>query len=139
MIAQSRRDTTEMHQQAFIERLDEKMAALLVRIEQSEAYRLVAAPDTHPRLVAGIIQQILLEVFSYGPHVTEATFTAIGRLPKNRPDLMKAMIRHDLSEVDHGEMALKDFINFGSPAGMPNGSSLPVSETVSRVGTRALK
>ena len=50
---------------------------------------------------------------TYGPHVTEATFTAIGRLPKTRPDLMKPMILHDLSEVDHGEMALKDFIKLG--------------------------
>lgn len=62
---------------------------------------------------AGANEHTFLEVFSYGPHVTEATFTAIGRLPKNRPDLMRPMILRDLSEVDHGEMALRDFIRLG--------------------------
>jgi hypothetical protein len=98
---------------SFTDGLEQKMRALLTEIEQSEVYRLIAAPDTHPTLVAAIVKYILLEVFSYGPHVTEATFTAIGRLPKNRPDLMKPMILHDLSEVDHGEMALRDFIKLG--------------------------
>jgi len=93
--------------------LDEKVDALLSSVEKSDVYRLVAAPETDPRLVALIVKYILLEVFSYGPHVTEATFTAIGRFPKDRPDLMRPLILHDLSEVDHGEMALMDFIKLG--------------------------
>jgi hypothetical protein len=76
-------------------------------------YRIVASRESDVRLVVAIIKNILLEVFSYGPHVTEATFTAIGRLPKDRPDLMKPMILHDLEEVDHGEMALKDYLRLG--------------------------
>lgn len=99
--------------QRFADRLDGKMADVLAEIERSEVYRLLSDPNTDPRLVAGIIKHILLEVFSYGPHVSEATFTAVGRLPKDRPDLMKTMILHDISEVDHGEMALKDFIALG--------------------------
>ena len=102
-----------MTPEQFAENLDSKMSEVLAVIERSEVYRLVAAPDTNARLVVGIIRNILLEVFSYGPHVTEATFTAIGRLPKNRPDLMKPMILHDLEEVDHGEMALRDYLRLG--------------------------
>jgi pyrroloquinoline quinone (PQQ) biosynthesis protein C len=45
--------------------------------------------------------------------VTEATFTAIGRFPKTRPDLMKPCVLHDIEEADHGEMALKDYIKLG--------------------------
>ncbi len=97
----------------FAEQLDHKLDDLLKTVEDSEVYRLVSSPETDPRLVALIVKYILLEVFSYGPHVTEATFTAIGRFPKNRPDLMKPLILHDLSEVDHGEMALRDFIKLG--------------------------
>ena len=82
-------------------------------VEDSEVYRVASAPETDARTVTTIIKYILLEVFSYGPHVTEATFTAIGRFPKNRPDLMKPMIIHDLSEVDHGEMALRDYLRLG--------------------------
>jgi hypothetical protein len=70
-------------------------------------------PSADARTVACILKYILMEVFSYGPHVTEATFTAIGRFPKNRPELMKPMILHDLSEVDHGEMALRDYLKLG--------------------------
>jgi hypothetical protein len=110
---QSRRKKIDDAALAFADRLDAKMAALLAEIEQSEVARLMADPASDPRLVATIIKYVMLEVFSYGPHVTEATFTAIGRLPKNRPDLMKRMISHDLSEVDHGEMALRDFIKLG--------------------------
>lgn len=97
----------------FVANLDQKVNALLSEVERSEVYRLVASKDTDPRLVALIVKYILLEVFSYGPHVTEATFTAIGRFPKTRPDLMKPLVLHDLSEVDHGEMALVDFVKLG--------------------------
>ncbi|WP_266368039.1 iron-containing redox enzyme family protein [Tellurirhabdus rosea] len=98
---------------AFVQKLDRKMEAVLAEVEQSELYQMIADPDTDARLVALIVKYILLEVFSYGPHVTEATFMAISRLPKNRPDLMKPLILHDLSEVDHGEMALRDFVRLG--------------------------
>lgn len=93
--------------------LDRKIDALMERVRECETYRIVANPDSDKTLVVTLIKNILLEVFSYGPHVTEATFTAISRIPKDRPDLMKPMILHDLEEVDHGEMALKDFIKLG--------------------------
>lgn len=96
-----------------VARLQRKLVALLTQIEQSETYRLVAAPETSSQVTVAIIRNILLEVFSYGPHVTEATFTAIGRMPKDRPDLMRPMVLHDLSEVNHGELALQDYIRLG--------------------------
>jgi hypothetical protein len=89
------------------------MNAMLSKIEASAIYKSVFEPSANPRYVATVIKYILLEVFSYGPHVTEATFMAIGRVPKNRPDLIQVMINHDVEEVDHGEMALKDFIKLG--------------------------
>ena len=108
-----RAESFSAHAVQFAASLDNKVDDLLKSVEGSEVYRLVASKDTDPRLVALIVKYILLEVFSYGPHVTEATFTAIGRFPKDRPDLMRPLILHDLSEVDHGEMALKDFIKLG--------------------------
>ena len=96
--------------------LDHKLKRHLARIEESEAYRLVADPESDSELVLAFVRHALLEVFSYGPHVTEATFTAIGRFPKDRPDLMWPLIKHDLVEVNHGEMALKDFVRLGGDA-----------------------
>lgn len=71
------------------------------------------APDADPRYIATVIKHVLLEVFSYGPHVTEATFTAIGRLPKTEVKFMEKLALHDVEEADHGEMALKDAIKLG--------------------------
>jgi hypothetical protein len=98
---------------SFVDRMDDRVNGLLKRIESSDPYRRVFDPDADPRLVQSVVKYVLLEVFSYGPHVTEATFTAIGRMPKTHPDLMKIMVRHDLDEVDHGEMALADFVRLG--------------------------
>lgn len=98
---------------SFADRMEAKLGRFLGRIEASEPYRRVFDPDADPRVVLAVVKYVLLEVFSYGPHVTEATFTAVGRMPKTRPDLMKVMIRHDLEEVDHGEMALVDFVKLG--------------------------
>jgi hypothetical protein len=100
----------------FADLLDARLEAVIRQVEASEVYRLVFDPEADPRLVAAVVKNVLLEVYSYGAQVTEATFTAIGRLPKDRPDLMKPMILHDLEEVDHGEMALKDFIRLGGDA-----------------------
>jgi hypothetical protein len=101
----------------FADHLDGKVRAVLAAVAQSEVYRIMADPASDPRLVASILKYALLEVFSYGPHITEATFTAISRLPKDRPDLMRPMLLHDLEEVNHGEMALVDFVKLGGDEG----------------------
>lgn len=93
--------------------LDARMKSVLEKIENTQTYSLISDYRTNDKLVLLIVKNILLEVFSYGPHITEATFTAIGRFPKNRPDLIKPLIEHDVSEVNHGEMALKDFVKLG--------------------------
>ena len=93
--------------------MESKLRTALDLAIASEEWKRFAAPDTDAKFVVAVTKYVLLEVFSYGPHITEATFTSIGRLPKTRPDLMKPMVMHDLEEVDHGEMALKDFIKLG--------------------------
>ena len=98
---------------AFGDHVEQRLRASLATFFASPEWQSVAAPEADPRYVLAVTKYLLLEVFSYGPHVTEATFTSIGRLPKTRPDLMKPMIIHDLSEVDHGEMALEDFVKLG--------------------------
>jgi hypothetical protein len=102
-----------LHEEPFSARLRERMHKHFDLIKRSETYRVVTDPKTPTELVFAIIKHILLEVFSYGPHVTEATFTAVGRFPKHRPDLMRPAIEHDLEEVNHGEVALVDFVKLG--------------------------
>lgn len=97
----------------FGDHMEAKLKAALSAAMTSPQWLEFSAPEADAKFLIATTKYVLLEVFSYGPHVTEATFTAIGRLPKTRPDLMKPMIMHDLEEVDHGEMALKDFIKLG--------------------------
>ncbi len=97
----------------FVAHLRNKTAAHLEAIQQSRAYKQFTSPESDTLFVVEAVKNILLETFSYGPHVTEATFTAIGRFDKKRPDLMRKAIEHDLDEVDHGEIALADFVRYG--------------------------
>jgi hypothetical protein len=101
----------------FGDHMESRLKTTLEAVLASAEWRSMADPDAEARFVIAATKYLLLEVFSYGPHVTEATFTAISRLPKDRPDLMKPMIMHDLEEVDHGEMALKDFLKLGGDEG----------------------
>src|SRR5215475_5662680 len=99
--------------QAVVSRLEHKVQEMFAAAEHSELWRTLAHPDTPPQQVAAIIKYIMLEVFSYGPLVVEATLRAIGRMPNTRLDLMRPMTLHLLSEVGHGEMALNDFLKLG--------------------------
>ncbi len=110
------RNATTLHRAAatdFGDHLERRLRASLETFFASPEWMSIAAPDADPGYVLTLTKHLLLEGFSYGPHVTEATFSAIGRLPKGRPDLMKPMVMHDLEEVDHGEMALQDFVRLG--------------------------
>src|SRR6266567_5734696 len=84
---------------AFGDHLQSKLDNLLKHVLQSDVWRSVEAPQADPCYIRNLIKYVLLEVFSYGPHVTEATFIAIGRFPKTRPDLMKPMVLHDIEEA----------------------------------------
>jgi hypothetical protein len=106
-------DFSKISPKEFGDYFDQRVHALLAVIESSEPYQSVFAPDANPRYIAAVIKQVLLEVFSYGPHVTEATFTAIGRFPKREVKLMEKLALHDVEEADHGEMALVDAIKLG--------------------------
>src|SRR5690348_10242262 len=84
----------------FGDHIQSKVQNLLQRVLASPEWKSVENPAADARYVKAVMKHVLLEVFSYGPHVTEATFTAIGRFPKDRPDLMKLMILHDIEEAD---------------------------------------
>ena len=109
----SKPDLSKITPQHFGDHLDQRVLALLAAVEKSEAYRSVFAAEAEPRYIATVVKHVLLEVFSYGPHVTEATFTAIGRFPKKEVKFMEKLALHDVEEADHGEMALVDAVKLG--------------------------
>ncbi|HVJ68762.1 MAG TPA: iron-containing redox enzyme family protein [Caulifigura sp.] len=97
----------------FVSRLRRKTADHLAIVQDSELFRRFIDPGSDSVFVVEIVKNALLETWSYGPHVTEATFAAIGRFDKRRPDLMRRATAHVLDEVNHGEIALADYCKWG--------------------------
>lgn len=97
----------------ILSRLDAKLALLVGRIEQSSMYETFTNPDTDFSLVVAIMKNIMLETYSYGRYVTEATATAIGRLGDDRHGLIHPLMEHLLSEVGHPELALQAYVELG--------------------------
>lgn len=94
--------------------LDGRIAALLGEIESTEFWRAVISPATDPRLLREVMKEVYLEIFSYQPHAIEGAITAIAQMPRSMPvRMVKAMLRHQAEEFDHGEMALRDYMALG--------------------------
>jgi hypothetical protein len=98
---------------SVIERLGQRTAAVLRQIEEHEAYGLIGSPDTNQALFIAIIRNLLLRTYQYGDHVTESVFTAIGRFPKARPQLIRPLLDQVTDEVYHPELAFKDYVRMG--------------------------
>lgn len=101
-------------QQPIVAWLDARIASLLAQIEAQEFWRTLVAPTTDPRLLREIMKELYLEIVSYQPHAIEGAITAIAQMPRSMPiRLLKAMLRHQAEEFDHGEMALRDYVALG--------------------------
>jgi hypothetical protein len=98
--------------QDFLSLLDRKVALVIARVEESEVHRTILDPSTPLPLLIATIRSILFEVGSYGPHITEATFTAIGRL-RGHEEFMRPLTSQLLDEVLHPDMAVKGYLQLG--------------------------
>src|SRR3954469_25305322 len=90
----------------LLARLDRKVSRVIEGIERTEAHRFIIDRASATSIVLGTIRQILSDVGSYGPHITEASFTAIGRL-HGHEQFMGPLIGQLLEEVSHPGMAAK--------------------------------
>lgn len=97
---------------ALLDRLDRKLEGLVAEIEGSEVYRVVMDSRTSRSLIAAVMRNILFETYSYGPVITEAVATAIGRLA-TRPDLVVPLLDFLKQEAPHPELALRGFAELG--------------------------
>lgn len=116
--------TTMMVGQAQIaQALEARLEGLVGRVEGSDAYLALTDPLARPEMVAAILKHVYLSIAHYQPHVTEATFTAVGRMPKSSEQLIKDMILQQVEEVEHAHMALRDYVRLG---GDPADASKPM-------------
>ncbi len=98
----------------LIEWMDARIGTVLRDIDGTEFARTVLDPAVDPRLLRAFMKEIYLEIHSYQPHAIEGAITAIARMPRSMPvRMIKAMLRHQAEEFDHGEMALRDYCKLG--------------------------
>ena len=98
---------------AIGDRLEAKLGELTATVEASEVLQVLVDPAVDPQLVTATLKHIYLSIAFYQPHVTEATFTAVGRMPKQSEQLIKDMILQQVEEVEHADMALRDYARLG--------------------------
>ncbi len=98
----------------IVEVLDSRIGSLLEEIEETDAWKDLTSPSADPKFVRLFLKEIYLEIVSYQPHVIEAAIASVGQMPRSMPVCMiKAMLRHQAEEFDHGEMALRDYMALG--------------------------
>lgn len=94
--------------------LDERIKALLIEIQEQEYWKVIADPNSDPQFVQATMREIYLEIYSYQPHVIEATINAIAQMPRALDERkFKAMLLHQAEEFSHGEMAMRDYVALG--------------------------
>ena len=98
----------------FVQWLDERVGLLVNEIGASTMWAEITSPDADPAFVHAFMKEVYLEIFFYNQHIVEATFAIIGQLPRTLEiRALKAMLRHQAEEFDHGEMALRDYVGMG--------------------------
>ena len=99
---------------AAVHYLRDGIATLLQQLERQEFWRVMTSPDTDPRLVREVMKEVYLEIQWYQPDVIEATIAIIGQLPRSvEAKRVRTMLIHQAEEWDHGEMAVRDYVNLG--------------------------
>lgn len=100
----------------------EKLAAHLSLVRQCRPYVDFVADDASGGFVGNVLKEVMLEIFWYAPRITEAVFLAVGRMPKERPELMKQVAQMAIVEANHFQMAYRDYEALGGDIERANGS-----------------
>jgi hypothetical protein len=105
--------------------LQQALDTLVQDIEQTGFYKTITSPEADRSHIAEVFKHIYLSIYQYQPHVTEATFNAVGRMPKHSEKLIKKMIIQQVEEVEHADMALRDYLRLGGDKALAEGPIFP--------------
>ena len=99
---------------AVVDWLAKRVEDLMEQIKQEPFWQTVTDPNTDDEVVQEILKEIYLEIVGYQPHVIEAAVASIGQMPRSmKQNMIRSMLYHQADEWDHGEMALRDYVNMG--------------------------
>jgi pyrroloquinoline quinone (PQQ) biosynthesis protein C len=99
---------------SIIAYLDSRIAEIIQAVEKTPLWKDLTSPKTMPEFIQRLMREVYLEIAGYQPHVIEAAICSIGQMPRSMPvRMIKAMLRHQAEEFDHGEMAIRDYTALG--------------------------
>jgi hypothetical protein len=99
---------------SIIAYLDARIADVIREVETTPMWRDLTNPKAKPEFIRALMREVYLEIASYQPHVIEAAICSIGQMPRSMPvRMIKAMLRHQAEEFNHGEMAVRDYVALG--------------------------
>jgi pyrroloquinoline quinone (PQQ) biosynthesis protein C len=101
-------------QASIVSYLDKRITEVLHAVEATAFWKDLTNPKAKPEFIQACMREVYLEIASYQPHVIEAAICSIGQMPRSMPvRMIKAMLRHQAEEFDHGEMAVRDYVALG--------------------------
>lgn len=110
----TKRQTKTTPPEGIIAYLDGRIADVIRSVEATPLWKDLTHPKTKPEFIQRLMREVYLEIASYQPHVIEAAIASIGQMPRSMPvRMIKAMLRHQAEEFDHGEMAIRDYVALG--------------------------
>lgn len=116
--------------------LASRSAALLKEFEHSDVHHGFFQSYTESTAVRTVVRRLLFEVATYGPWITSATFTAVGRLSQIWPNVTP-FAEHLLEEVPHPTLAMEGFLALGGePREAAAGKLSPASFALAAVCRR---
>ena len=107
-------DTSQMGPDLLIKWLESRIREIMADVRASAVWARVMSDDAPVSDIVGILRQIYLEISMYQPDAIEAAIASIAQFPRGMPvALIDDMLRHQVEEFDHGEMATRDYTAMG--------------------------
>lgn len=98
---------------SLLERLNTKTAELIAELERTPTYKVMYGTDRDADLTMRLVRTILLQSYHWVPPAIQAIFTAAGRMPYDRPNLIRRFVDIVDEELTHPRLAFDDYIRMG--------------------------
>lgn len=120
----------------FALEFDRRVEDVFYRVKQQPFWLAITSTETSPVFLRRMFREVLLSVYYYQRHTTEAGFHMLGRLPKGEVKLLKSLLAHKAEEAEHGNWALRDYIALGGSEEIAKGVPSPATFAVASVWWR---
>jgi hypothetical protein len=105
--------------------LQQALDDMMIELRETPFFQALTDPDTDPCLVSDTFKHVYLSIAQFQPHVIEAAFTAVGRLPKDNGLPIKTMVLQQVTEVEQADSALRNYLRLDGDHALAEGPMFP--------------